>query len=59
MAKCEVCFRGCGLAEGGTGACGARICRDGVVRPRDYGELSSLALDPIEKKPLARCHPGA
>ena len=59
MAKCDVCFRECALAEGGTGACGARICRDGVVRPRYYGELSSLALDPIEKKPLARFHPGS
>ncbi len=59
MAKCGVCFRECDLAEGAAGVCGARICRDGAVRPRYYGELSSLALDPIEKKPLARFHPGS
>ena len=59
MAVCEVCFRRCEPAEGRTGACGARICREGKIRPAYYGRLSSLALDPIEKKPLARFHPGS
>ena len=59
MATCSVCFRQCRLAEGQTGACGARICRDGVIRPAFYGQLSSLALDPIEKKPLYHFHPGS
>ena len=59
MAKCSVCFRECELAEGQTGACGARISRDGAVRPKYYGRLSSLALDPIEKKPLLHFHPGS
>ena len=59
MARCDVCFRKCELAEGQTGACGARICRDGSVQPVWYGRLSSLALDPIEKKPLAYFHPGS
>ena len=58
MAKCEVCFRHCELTEDRIGACGARICRGGEIRPIYYGRLSSLALDPIEKKPLARFHPG-
>ena len=53
MARCDVCFRKCELAEGETGACGARIGREGTVQPLYYGQLSSLALDPIEKKPLA------
>ena len=59
MAGCGVCFRHCELREGQTGPCGARICEGGEVRPRWYGRLSSLALDPIEKKPLARFHPGS
>lgn len=59
MATCEVCFRRCKLSEGQTGACRARICRDDRILPVFYGQLSSLALDPIEKKPLARFYPGS
>ena len=58
-AVCGVCFRQCRLKEGQTGACGARACREGAVRPVFYGQLSSLALDPIEKKPLAHFYPGS
>lgn len=54
---CELCFHHCQLAEGQTGFCRARICRDGAVVPLSYGKLTSLALDPIEKKPLRRFRP--
>ena len=59
MAKCEVCFRHCDLKEGQMGFCCARICAGGVVRASNYGKLTSLALDPIEKKPLNRFMPGS
>lgn len=59
MARCDVCFRQCDLPEGRTGACGARISRGGKILPLYYGMLSSLALDPIEKKPLYHFHPGS
>ena len=59
MARCEVCFRHCELQEGQTGPCGARTASGGCVRPVFYGRVSSMALDPIEKKPLARFHPGS
>ena len=59
MASCEVCFRHCELDEGQTGFCGVRTCRDGRVCPDNYGKITSLALDPIEKKPLRRFHPGS
>jgi len=59
MATCEVCFRRCVLPEGKTGACGARINRGGWIEPVYYGQLSSLALDPVEKKPLMHYHPGS
>ncbi len=59
MARCEVCFRRCEIAEGRLGFCGARTCRDGKVMQANYGKVTSLALDPIEKKPLNRFFPGS
>ena len=58
-ANCELCFHRCRLEEGQTGFCRARVCRNGVVVPLNYGRLTSLALDPIEKKPLRRFRPGS
>lgn len=55
---CELCFHHCDLSEGWTGFCRAKICRDGEIVPLNYGKVTSLALDPIEKKPLRRFHPG-
>ena len=59
MAKCDVCFRQCEIAEGSTGFCGARICAGGEVRAANYGRVTAIALDPIEKKPLNRFFPGS
>ena len=59
MARCGVCFRHCEIKEGGTGFCGARTCREGVITASNYGCITSIALDPIEKKPLARFFPGS
>ena len=59
MPICDVCFRQCKLEEGQTGFCGARICREGQVVAGNYGKLTSVALDPIEKKPLKIFHPGS
>ncbi len=56
---CDVCPRGCNLPAGVTGACRARGNVDGVVVPTGYGRITSLALDPVEKKPLARWKPGS
>jgi pyruvate formate lyase activating enzyme len=58
-ATCDVCPRHCRLAEGATGFCHARACRDGRVVAANYGRLTSIALDPIEKKPIARWKPGS
>ena len=54
MAVCEVCFRHCTIREGMTGACGARACEGGRIKSLNYGRVTALALDPIEKKPLSR-----
>lgn len=59
MPICDVCFRQCKLEEGQTGFCGARTCREGKIVAGNYGRLTSVALDPIEKKPLKMFMPGA
>ena len=59
MAKCNVCYRFCEIAEGKTGFCGIRECVNGEIRPKNYGIATALNLDPIEKKPIRRFHPGS
>ena len=56
---CDVCPRGCRLKDGAVGACRARANVGGVIRPTGYGRITSLAIDPVEKKPLARWNPGS
>lgn len=55
--KCKVCPRGCSLKEGETGFCGGRICKDNEVVSKNYGEVTVIALDFIEKNPLRRFCP--
>lgn len=59
MAECGVCFRHCNIPEGKLGFCGGRVSRNGRVEAYNYGKVTSLALDPIEKKPLMRFYPGS
>jgi pyruvate formate lyase activating enzyme len=59
VSLCGLCFHRCDLREGQRGICRARICRNGNVVDAGYGVITSLALDPIEKKPLRRFHPGS
>ena len=56
---CPVCFRHCRLKEGQTGKCSARENSNGKICCTNYGKLTSVALDPIEKKPLAFFYPGS
>ncbi len=56
---CPVCPHHCALSEGQSGLCRARGVREGRIVPLNYGVASSLALDPVEKKPLARFYPGS
>lgn len=58
MARCHVCFRHCELKEGQIGFCGGRIGLSDKVVASNYGKITSLALDPIEKKPLNHFFPG-
>lgn len=58
-AVCQVCIHGCRLKPGQWGMCGARKNENGKIVCGNYGQITSLALDPIEKKPLKMFHPGS
>ena len=56
---CQVCPHHCALREGAVGRCRARKCVGGKITCINYGKITSLALDPIEKKPLYYFYPGS
>ena len=56
--ECLLCPHRCHIANGKTGICRSRRNEDGVLRSEVYGKPCSLAIDPIEKKPLYHFHPG-
>lgn len=56
---CEICPHHCALDDGQTGLCRARKNINGVILCENYGRLTSIALDPIEKKPLYHFYPGS
>lgn len=58
-ARCGVCPHHCVIAPGKLGMCGARRNEGGAIVDANYGAATALALDPIEKKPLTRFHPGS
>ena len=51
---CRVCMHQCNLNHGQTGICKARKNEEGKIVCVSYGQITSMALDPIEKKPLFR-----
>lgn len=57
--KCGLCARGCIISEGKTGFCNVRKNIDGKLFSLVYGKLCSVAVDPIEKKPLYHFLPGS
>ncbi|MDR2888732.1 MAG: AmmeMemoRadiSam system radical SAM enzyme [Lachnospiraceae bacterium] len=57
--QCLICPHRCQLAENETGFCRARRMVGGEVTAINYGKITALALDPIEKKPLHHFHPGS
>ena len=56
--ECLLCPHHCKIAKGKTGICRSRRNEDGVLMSEVYGKPCSLAIDPIEKKPLYHFHPG-
>ncbi len=56
---CEICPHHCRLNVGEIGKCRARYNDGEKITSLNYGRITSIALDPIEKKPLYRFFPGS
>ncbi|MBQ6576380.1 MAG: AmmeMemoRadiSam system radical SAM enzyme [Bacteroidales bacterium] len=50
--ECILCPHHCRIKEGGRGICRSRECHEGMLYAVSYGNPCSLAVDPVEKKPL-------
>lgn len=59
VVECLLCPWHCRIKPANTGRCGARENHDGTLYSANYARITSLALDPIEKKPLYHFHPGS
>ncbi len=57
--ECRLCPRHCELKDGGRGVCGVRENRGGKGFSLNYGSLSAVHIDPMEKKPLYHFKPGS
>ena len=55
---CNLCPRRCHVADGKSGYCAVRYCRNGVLYTASYGHPVAVQVDPIEKKPLKEFLPG-
>jgi len=58
VVKCGLCPHYCIIPENNSGICGARENQNGSLIAANYGKVTSIALDPIEKKPLYYFQPG-
>jgi len=58
ITECLLCPHHCILKEGKTGVCGVRENSGGKLYTSIYGEVTSAAMDPMEKKPLYHFYPG-
>jgi pyruvate formate lyase activating enzyme len=56
--KCGTCQWRCRINPGKFGVCGMYQNQGGTLFNLNYGRVSSMAADPIEKKPLFHFHPG-
>lgn len=57
--QCLLCPHACLIDPGRSGLCRIRQNREGALEASAYGQLVSMAMDPIEKKPLYHFHPGS
>jgi pyruvate formate lyase activating enzyme len=58
IVRCKLCPHECAIPPGGEGICWARKNENGTLYAQNYGRTTSLAVDPIEKKPLFHFRPG-
>lgn len=57
--RCNICLRRCYIAAGRVGYCRTKINIKGKLYTTIYGVVSSVAADPIEKKPVYHYKPGS
>jgi pyruvate formate lyase activating enzyme len=57
--QCLTCERRCQLKEGGLGWCRTRRRRGDQLFVLNYGAISSLSANPVEKKPFYHFYPGS
>ncbi len=57
--RCKLCPHNCIIEENSTGICQVRKNQNGKLYSKNYGEISSIGIDPIEKKPLYHFYPGS
>ncbi|MHA1404543.1 MAG: AmmeMemoRadiSam system radical SAM enzyme [Candidatus Helarchaeota archaeon] len=57
--KCGICPWNCVLKPNKIGNCRTRKNIDGTLYSMIYGKISSMAVDPVEKKPLYHFYPGS
>jgi pyruvate formate lyase activating enzyme len=57
--RCDFCFRRCAIAPGQAGFCGVRANHGGDIVTESRNQAVSLAVDPVEKKPLYHVQPGS
>jgi pyruvate formate lyase activating enzyme len=57
--KCGICQWRCRIAPGRFGVCRVYQNREGTLYSLNYAQASSIAVDPIEKKPLFHFYPGS
>ncbi|MBI5361512.1 MAG: AmmeMemoRadiSam system radical SAM enzyme [Planctomycetes bacterium] len=57
--QCVLCPHNCSIATGKTGICRQRKNVNGSLYTLIYGNATSVAMDPIEKKPLYHFFPGS
>ena len=56
--RCGLCPHGCFIRPGSYGRCSSRFGEEDMLTAYTYGKLSSICVDPIEKKPLYHFYPG-
>jgi pyruvate formate lyase activating enzyme len=56
--ECLLCPVRCVIAEGKVGVCMGRKNEGGTLYATNYGQVVSISIDPVEKKPLYHFHPG-
>ncbi|MCK4717507.1 MAG: radical SAM protein, partial [Thermoplasmata archaeon] len=57
--RCGLCSHRCLIKDGKRGLCGVREASKGRLLSLVYGRASSIAVDPVEKKPLYHFKPGS